>query len=191
MFERRQRSCCEKYDDRVDGTNVRQRASSVIVVRYPALTIWRVRKRSSPYLIGTPSTERVSSTGSSSISTARRYAVRQPDRHITRRKPHSRFLRKKYEYQYFTTCIRVSQFSCLLRTSTQPPTAAIRSSVNRRISWRTASASTTTSESTDTMSSESASRVARMIERRLPRLTRFRTTLSRPPDFFATSRACS
>src|SRR5437016_4816324 len=126
MFDRRQRSCCEKYAESVDGTNVRQRASSVIVVRYPALTIWRVRKRSSPYLIGTPSTERFSSTGSSSISTARRYAVRHPDRHITRRNPHSRFLRKKYEYQYFTTCMRVSQLSCLFRTSTQPPTAAIR-----------------------------------------------------------------
>src|SRR5215470_4075142 len=191
MFERRQRSCCEKYADSVFGTNVLQRAASVIVVRYPAFTIWRVRKRSSPYLIGTPSTERFSSTGSSSISTERRYAVRQPERHITRRNPHSRFLRKKYEYQYFTTCMRVSQLSCLLRTSTQPPTAAIRSSVNRRTSWRTASGSTTTSESTETMISLSASRVARMIDRRLPRLVRFRRIFSRPPDFLATWRACS
>src|ERR1041384_606960 len=191
MFDRRQRSCCEKYAEGVDGTKVRQRASSVIVVRYPALTIWRVRKRSSPYLIGTPSTERFSSTGSSSTSAARRYAVRQPDRHITRRNPHSRFFMKKYEYQYFTTCMRVSQLSCLLRTSTQPPTAAILSWVKRRTSCRIAPASTTTSESTETMISESASRVARIIERRLPRLTRLRTTLRRPPERRATSRACS
>ena len=32
MFERRQRSCCEKYDDSVLGTNVRQRASRVLAV---------------------------------------------------------------------------------------------------------------------------------------------------------------
>src|SRR5678816_2111101 len=116
MLERRQRSCWEKYADSVFGTNVRQRASSVIVVMYPAFTIWRVRKRSSPYLIGTPSTERFSSTGSSSTSTARRYAVRHPDRHITRRNPHSRFFMKKYEYQYLSL-IHISEPTRLLSIS--------------------------------------------------------------------------
>src|SRR5690242_21921900 len=129
--------------------------------------IWRVRNRSSPYLIGTPRIERLSSTGSSSTSTLRRYAVRQPDRHMMRRKPHSRFFRKKYPYQYLMVCIRVSQFCCLLRTSTQPPTAAMRSSVKRRVSSLIAFESTTTSESTETMISDFEAATARLIERRL------------------------
>src|SRR5215468_1031438 len=189
MFDRRQRSCCEKYADSVDGTNVRQRASSASVVRYPALTIWRVRKRSSPYLIGTPSSERRSSTGSSSTSTERRYAVRHPDRHSTRWNAHSMFRMAKYAYQYFTVCIRVSQLSCLLRTSTQPPTAAISARVNRRTSWRIAVASITTSESTETMISLVVCRTAWMIDRRLPTFVTLRNTVSRPCDAAATSEA--
>src|ERR1041385_3858490 len=128
MFERRQRSCWLKYACSVLGTNVLQRACSVIVVRYQAFTICRVRKRSSPYLIGTPRIERFSSTGSSSTSTLRRYAVRQPERHITRRNPHARGVMKKDTDQDFTTVIRRSQFAGGGRTATQPPTAARRAS---------------------------------------------------------------
>ena len=108
-----------------------------------------------------------------------------------RRNAHSMFRITKYAYQYFTTCIRVSQLSCLLRMSTQPPTAAIRGLVKRRTSSRIALRSITTSESTETMISLVDSRTAWMIDRRLPTLTGFRITASRPPARRATSPARS
>src|ERR1043166_4605216 len=92
----------------------------------------------------------------------------------------------KYAYQYFTVCMRVSQLSCLLRTSTQPPTAAIVGAVNRRTSWRIACGSITTSESPDTMSSLADRRTAWTMDRRLPRLRGLRSTASRLVDSAAT-----
>ena len=88
-------------------------------------------------------------------------------------------------------CIRASQFSCLLRTSTRPPTAAMLSATKRRVSWRMASGSATTSESTETMISASVSRTARLIEHRLPLLTALRRTRTRPPYWRAACLASS
>jgi hypothetical protein len=76
-------------------------------------------------------------------------------------------------------CIRVSQLSPLLRTSTQPPTAAMSGRTKRATSSRTATRSTTTSESTETMISERDCKTARLIDRRLPRLCLLRRTRTR------------
>ena len=78
-------------------------------------------------------------------------------------------------------CIRVSQLSLLLRTSTQPPTAAISGRTKRATSSRTARRSTTTSESTDTMISACDASTTRLIDLRLPRLCLLRSTRRRPP----------
>ena len=86
-------------------------------------------------------------------------------------------------------CIRVSQLSPLLRTSTQPPTAAISGFTKRATSSRTAWGSTITSESTETMISARDAITARLIDRRLPRLCLLRSTLSRPPLVAATAQA--
>ncbi len=117
--------------------------------------------------------------------------MRQPERHITRRNAHSRFLRKWYEKKYLIVCIRVSQLSPLLRTSTQPPTAAMSGRTKRATSSRTAWASTITSESTETMISDRDAMTARLIERRLPRLCLLRSTVRRPPLVAATALAWS
>ena len=89
---------------------------------------------------------------------------------MTLEKARSRFFRYSYPNQYLMACMRVSQFSFALSTLTRPPTAATLGRVKRATRCRTASRSTITSESTETMISLVAWRTALLMPRRLPML---------------------
>ena len=85
----------------------------------------------------------------------------------------SRSLSHSCEKWNLISSMRVSQLASWLTTKVRPPTAATSGEVKRHTSSRSARRSTTTSESTERMSSDSAARTARLIPLRLPWLVGF------------------